>query len=72
MGYQGNPLQTVARCWNIPATENCPINLCIIEDERGMVTLDDSPQGWHHTNNPELIRLTQFKIYLHKTEQCGL
>ena len=55
---------TAARCWNIPATEGYPINLCIISDERGLVTLDNSPQGWHLINNPELIRLTKFEMWL--------
>jgi hypothetical protein len=57
-----------AECWNIPATADFPVSLCIIRDERGLISLDNSAQGWHPINNPELIRRTLFKIWLDKTE----
>jgi len=57
-----------AHCWNIPASANCPIDLCIISDERGLISLDNTAQGWHPINNPELLRLTMFKIWLNRME----
>jgi hypothetical protein len=57
-----------ARCWNIPASANCPVQLCIISDERGLISLDNTAQGWHPINNPELLRWTMFKIWLNKME----
>jgi len=62
-----------ARCWNIPASEKygTPTTF-IVEDERGQVTLDNSAEGYHPTTPRELLLLTAFKIWLHKTEQCGL
>lgn len=57
-------MPTHAYRWNIPATAGCPVGLCIIQDERGLVSLDDTAHGWHPINNPELIRLTMFKIWL--------
>lgn len=63
---------TSARFWSIPPTEDMPFWVYIIEDERGMSTFDDSPQGSHPTTNPEMIHLLKFKVYLNKTEQCGL
>lgn len=57
-----------AKCWNIPATGNFPVSLCIIRDERGLISLDNTDQGWHPVNNPELIRWTLFKIWLDKLE----
>ena len=59
-------MKPTAYCWNIPATPDCPISLCIIKDERGLISLDDTPQGWHPDTNPELIRWTMFKIWLAK------
>ncbi len=59
---------THAYCWNIPATAGCPVDLCIIQDERGLISLDNTAQGWHPINNPELLRLTLFKIWLDKME----
>ncbi len=63
-----NLLMHTADCWNIPATADFPISLCIIKDERGLVSLDNTTQGWHPINNPELIRLTMFKIWLNRME----
>jgi hypothetical protein len=57
-----------AYCWNIPATANFPVHLCIISDERGLVSLDNTARGYHPINNPELLRLTQFKIWLDRME----
>jgi hypothetical protein len=57
-----------AHCWNIPATANYPVHLFIVSDERGLISLDDTARGWHPISNPELLCLTQFKIWLNRRE----
>ena len=57
-----------ARFWDIPPTPDFPFRLCIIQDERGLRTFDDSPDGSHPITNPELLRLLKFKIYLSKID----
>ena len=59
---------TYAECWTVPAPWNDGPPMIVIKDERGTVTLDDTVQGWHPITNPELMRLTMFKIELEKHE----
>ena len=54
--------QTKAEFWNIPATKDYPKDLYVIQDEAGTRVLDDV--GSHSITNPELLRLTSFRISL--------
>jgi len=55
----------MAQCWNIPPTKKYPKAIVIVSDERGLVALDDSSDGYHSITHEELLRLTMFRIWLY-------
>ena len=62
VGYEG-PHSGCAECWYIPE----PDNLCVIKENGHLHVIGD--EGPRPITNRELLRWTQFRIWLHRMEQ---